>query len=341
MKKPGDQLVTEPTELRLVHHPDKNEMLPYERLLGEAMEGDTSMFAREDSVDAAWAIVEPDPRRRDARARVRARKLGPGRRRSPDRGGGRLARDDRMSAPPGVVAAAEAAVALIDDGARVGLGSGRAAAAFVERLAARARAGLSVECVATSEAAARQARAAGLRLIELAEGTQLDITVDGADEVAPNLNLVKGRGGAFVRERIVAASSRRQVIVVGPEKLVEALGETGPIPVEIIPMALGLCTRRLKDLGVRPALRADARKRAAVRQRQRQSDRRRHAGGDVAERRGRARVRRGAASRSRASSTPDCSSQPRSACWSVTRTGASTRAGRSIKVASWRTYPIC
>ena len=70
-----------------------------------------------------------------------------------------------MSAPPGVVAAAEAAVALIDDGARVGLGSGRAAAAFVERLAVRARAGLSVECVATSEAAARQARAAGLRLI--------------------------------------------------------------------------------------------------------------------------------------------------------------------------------
>jgi ribose 5-phosphate isomerase A len=163
-----------------------------------------------------------------------------------------------MSAPPGVVAAAEAAVALIDDGARVGLGSGRAAAAFVERLAARARAGLSVECVATSEVAARQAQAAGLRLIELAEGTQLDITVDGADEVAPDLNLVKGRGGAFVRERIVAASSRRQVIVVGPEKLVEALGETGPIPVEIIPMALGLCTRRLKDLGVRPALRAAA-----------------------------------------------------------------------------------
>jgi ribose 5-phosphate isomerase A len=76
--------------------------------------------------------------------------------------------------------------------------------------------------------------------------------------VAPDLNLVKGRGGAFVRERIVAASSRRQVIVVGPEKLVEALGQTGPIPVEIIPMALGLCTRRLKDLGVRPALRVDA-----------------------------------------------------------------------------------
>ena len=77
--------------------------------------------------------------------------------------------------------------------------------------------------------------------------------------MAPNLNLVKGRGGAFVRERIVAAASRRQVIVVGPEKLVEALGETGPIPVEIIPMALGLCTAAPQaDLGVRPALRADA-----------------------------------------------------------------------------------
>jgi glucose-6-phosphate 1-dehydrogenase len=59
VKKPGDQLVTEPTELRLVHHQEKTEMLPYERLLGEAMEGDTSMFAREDSVDAAWAIVQP------------------------------------------------------------------------------------------------------------------------------------------------------------------------------------------------------------------------------------------------------------------------------------------
>ena len=163
-----------------------------------------------------------------------------------------------MIVPPGVAAAAEAAVALIDDGARVGLGSGRASAAFVERLAARAREGLTVSCVATSEAAARQARAAGLQVVELGDAPPLDITVDGADEVAPNLNLVKGRGGAFVRERIVAASSRRQVIVVGPEKLVEALGATGPIPIEIIPMALGFCTRQLKELGVRPALRAAA-----------------------------------------------------------------------------------
>jgi ribose 5-phosphate isomerase A len=165
-----------------------------------------------------------------------------------------------MSAPTdaGVAAAAEAAVALVSDGAWVGLGTGRAAAAFVDRLAERARAGLAVSCVPTSEATAARARALGLRLVDLDEARLVDITVDGADEVAPNLNLVKGRGGAFVRERIVAAASRRQVIVVGPEKLVAALGETGPVPVEIIPMALGHCLRRLKELGVRPVLRADA-----------------------------------------------------------------------------------
>jgi ribose 5-phosphate isomerase A len=162
-----------------------------------------------------------------------------------------------MSATAGLEAAAEAALALISDGARVGLGTGRAAEAFIARLGARAGAGLSVSCVATSEASARLARAQGLRLVELDEQHLLDITVDGADEVAPDLSLVKGRGGAFVRERIVAAASRRQVIVVGPEKLVGALGETGPVPIEIIPMALGPCMRGLKEIGVRPALRPD------------------------------------------------------------------------------------
>ena len=163
-----------------------------------------------------------------------------------------------MSATAGPEAAAESALAFVHDGARVGLGTGRAAAAFITRLGARARGGLSVSCVATSEASARLARAQGLRLVDLDEAHLLDVTVDGADEVSPHLDLVKGRGGAFVRERIVAAASRRQVIVVGPEKLVAALGETGPVPVEIIPMALGPCMRRLKELGARPSLRPDA-----------------------------------------------------------------------------------
>jgi ribose 5-phosphate isomerase A len=157
-----------------------------------------------------------------------------------------------MSATAGFEAAAAHALELIQDGARVGLGTGRAAAAFIARLGAQARAGLSVTCVATSEATARLAREAGLTLVELDAALPLDITVDGADEVAPTLDLVKGRGGAFVRERIVAAASQRQVIVVGPEKLVGALGETGPVPVEIMPMALGLVTARLIALGLHP-----------------------------------------------------------------------------------------
>jgi len=162
-----------------------------------------------------------------------------------------------MSAPAGLEAAARGALALIGDGARVGLGTGRAASAFIAGLADRARAGLSVTCVATSEASARQARAAGLRVVALDEAGELDITVDGADEVTPDLDLLKGRGGAFVRERIVAAASRRQVIIVGPEKLVATLGATGPIPVEVIPMALGFCTRRLIAIGIHVAPRLD------------------------------------------------------------------------------------
>jgi len=157
----------------------------------------------------------------------------------------------------GVEAAARAALALIDDGARVGLGTGRAASAFIAGLAERARTGLSVTCVATSEASSRQARAAGLRVVALDAAGELDVTVDGADEVAPNLDLLKGRGGAFVRERIVAAASRRQVIVVGPEKLVATLGATGPIPVEVIPMALGFATRRMIAAGIQVTPRLD------------------------------------------------------------------------------------
>jgi ribose 5-phosphate isomerase A len=166
-----------------------------------------------------------------------------------------------MTAPavdPGARAAATLAADLVENGARVGLGTGRAASAFIARLGERARAGVLVTCVATSRAAARQAHAVGLPLIELTEDVELDVTVDGADEVAPNLDLLKGRGGALVRERIVAAASRRQVIVVGPEKLVGALAETGPVPVEIVPMALGLCMRRFRQLGARPTPRPAA-----------------------------------------------------------------------------------
>jgi ribose 5-phosphate isomerase A len=159
---------------------------------------------------------------------------------------------------PGVLAAASKAAELVTDGARVGLGSGRAASAFIMALAGRARRGLNVSGVPTSEASERMARSMGIPLVEIDEETLLDLTVDGADEVSPNLDLVKGRGAAFVRERIVAASSRRQIIIVTPEKMVKVLCANDPFPVEVIPMGAGLATRRLKALGLKPVLRKDA-----------------------------------------------------------------------------------
>jgi ribose 5-phosphate isomerase A len=160
-----------------------------------------------------------------------------------------------MSDAHAVDAVAARALELIDDGARIGLGSGRTAAAFIARLATRVRDGLRVVGVPTSEATARQARDLGISLVALEDGVELDLTVDGADEVAPNLDLVKGWGGAFVRERIVASASRRQVIIVGHEKLVRRLGERGRIPVEVIPSARGDAMRGIASLGLRPTVR--------------------------------------------------------------------------------------
>ena len=148
------------------------------------------------------------------------------------------------------------ALAHIHDGMRVGLGSGRAASSFVRALGARVRAGLKVRGVPTSEGVARLARQLGVPLSGLDEGI-IDLTVDGADEVDPRLDLIKGYGGALVRERIVAAASRRVVILVSREKLVPILGARGRLPVEVIPFGAPLALRELADLGCRPALRIE------------------------------------------------------------------------------------
>lgn len=156
---------------------------------------------------------------------------------------------------PAVLAVAAHVLSMIKDGDRIGLGSGRASAAFIAALGDRVKHGLKVQGVPTSEASAQLAREMNIPLIELSEGVELDLTVDGADEVAPNLDLIKGWGGALVRERIVAAASKRQIILVGPEKLVQTLGARGRIPVEIIPLAIGFATHKLKALGLKPTLR--------------------------------------------------------------------------------------
>ncbi len=155
-------------------------------------------------------------------------------------------------------AVATRALELVVDGTTIGLGTGRAAAAFIAGLGARVQGGLRVRGVPTSEASAAHARGLGIPLVDLDAAGELDLTVDGADEVAPNLDLIKGFGNALVRERIVAAASRRQVILVGRDKLVAALGARGRIPVEVIPFARPLVTRRLAALGLPPTLRLDA-----------------------------------------------------------------------------------
>ena len=152
----------------------------------------------------------------------------------------------------------EAAAAYVEDGMKVGLGTGRAAMAFVTALAGRVRQGLTVICVPTSEATRRRAERLGLCLTLLAETGELDLTIDGADEVDPRLDLIKGLGGALVREKIVAASSQRLIVVVGAEKIVERLGVRCPLPVEIVPFGLALCERRLAALGANPVLRKAA-----------------------------------------------------------------------------------
>jgi len=156
---------------------------------------------------------------------------------------------------PAVESAAASALQLIRDGMRVGLGTGHGALAFLTRLADRVRSGLRVVGVPTSESTAAEARSLGIPLGALDDDEDLALTVDGADEVAPNLDLVKGFGGALVRERIVAAASRRQVILVGHEKLVERLATRGRIPIEVVPFASRLVLLRVRALGLDPVVR--------------------------------------------------------------------------------------
>jgi ribose 5-phosphate isomerase A len=145
------------------------------------------------------------------------------------------------------------ALGFVRAGDVVGLGSGRAAEAFVRALGARVRDGLRARGVPTSDATERLARELGIDLVGLE--AEIELTVDGADEVDGRLNLIKGHGGAFVRERIVAAASRRQIILVTSDKLVETLGARGTLPVEVMPFAAPFCRRRLEDLELKPTLR--------------------------------------------------------------------------------------
>lgn len=150
-------------------------------------------------------------------------------------------------------AAAEAAARLVRDDMLVGLGSGTTMAQVVRELS---RVGSKATFIPSSSAIQRLADGLGLRLGSLDERTRLDLAIDGADEVDPDFNMVKGRGGAHTREKILAHTAERVVIVVDRTKLVERLGERAPVPVEVIPFAHKFVMGRLKELGSRPELRA-------------------------------------------------------------------------------------
>jgi ribose 5-phosphate isomerase A len=152
--------------------------------------------------------------------------------------------------------AALRAVEFVEDGMTVGLGTGSTAYFVVEGLGARVKQGLKIVGIPTSERTATQARSLGIPLATFAEHPGIDLTIDGADEVEQHsLNLIKGLGGALLREKIVAAASRRLVIVVDQEKLVDQLGDHTPVPIEVVQFGWQATAAKLTQLGAEPVLR--------------------------------------------------------------------------------------
>jgi ribose 5-phosphate isomerase A len=155
-------------------------------------------------------------------------------------------------------AAARAALRFVQSGMVLGLGSGSTAAHFVTVLADRLRReGLRIEAVASSLKIAAQARQAGIPLIELRRGLRLDLDVDGADEIAPDLGLIKGAGGALLREKVLARASRRFLVIADSSKLVPRLGNRA-VPVEVVPFAWPFVGDQIAAMGAQPVLRTDS-----------------------------------------------------------------------------------
>src|SRR6187402_3657360 len=146
-------------------------------------------------------------------------------------------------------AAAARAVEFVRPGMRLGLGTGSTAKHFVELVGERVRAGLDVIAVPTSEATLTDAKRCGIALTTLDDTPQLDLTVDGADEIAPDLSLIKGGGGALLREKIVAAASARMIVIADESKWVPVLGRF-PLPVEVVPFGFA-ATRRAVEQAAR------------------------------------------------------------------------------------------
>jgi ribose 5-phosphate isomerase A len=153
--------------------------------------------------------------------------------------------------------AARAAVQLVEAGSIVGLGSGSTAAYAVRFLAERVRDGLKIVGIPTSQQTKRLAEQLEIPMATLDEHPKIDIDIDGADEIDPQLNLIKGGGGAFLREKIIASVSRRFIVIADSAKQVKRLGKF-PLPVEVVPFAQSLIKAQIEALGAKVALRSYA-----------------------------------------------------------------------------------
>ena len=150
--------------------------------------------------------------------------------------------------------AAEAAVEYVKDGMIVGLGTGSTTEFAVKKLGERVRDGLAIRGIPTSDVTKVQAEEEGIPLIDFSETMYIDLTIDGADEIDVNLNMIKGGGAALLREKIVASASKEEIIIVSHEKFVKQLG-IFPLPVEVIPFGWQVIFNQLETLGGSPDLR--------------------------------------------------------------------------------------
>ncbi len=152
-------------------------------------------------------------------------------------------------------AAGTRAAEYVENGMVVGLGTGSTAEYAIRALGHRVREGLEITAVSTSIASTKLAEDLGIEIVSLEDEPVVDVTIDGADEVDPQFNLIKGLGGALLREKIVASATTRQIIIVDQSKLVDQLGTKAPLPVEVVPFAWPLIQRAFIERDLRPALR--------------------------------------------------------------------------------------
>ena len=154
-------------------------------------------------------------------------------------------------------AAANESLRFVRDGQIVGLGTGSTATIAVSLLGERVKAGLKIQGIPTSRRTAELAKDLGIPLVTLDQYQQIDVTIDGADEINPQLQLIKGGGGALLREKIIATATRQMVVVGDSTKQVAVLGKF-PLPVEVVPFAQTLVSKKISDLGARVKLRQSA-----------------------------------------------------------------------------------